>query len=166
VLLFYGDDAVSVRYVVGANARSHELVYAYDFVEFGRPPGRGEYEPVMWAREAKGVLYVSNTHLTYASQTRGRNAYLSALDLRVKRTRWRSRALVANSRNFVVSGELIVAGYGFTAEPDFLYLLHRPSGRVLDRLPLPSAPEVIALRGDRLEVRTYDRKVVARIVGR
>ena len=59
---------------------------------------------------------------------------------------------------------MIVAGYGFTAEPDFLYLLDRRTGRVLDRLAVPSAPEVIKLRGDRLHVRTYDRQVVARIV--
>jgi hypothetical protein len=65
----------------------------------------------------------------------------------------------------VVTGDLIVAGYGFTAEPDFLYLLDRRSGRILDRLPVASSPEIIKLRGDRLEVRTYDCKVVARIVG-
>ncbi len=65
---------------------------------------------------------------------------------------------------FVVSGDLIVSGYGFTAEPDFLYLLDRRTGKVLDRLAVPSAPEVIRLRGERLFVRTYDRDVVARIV--
>ncbi len=81
-----------------------------------------------------------------------------------RKTLWRSRALVANSRTFVVTGDLIVSGYGFTAEPDYLYLLDRRNGRVLDRLAVPSAPEIIKLRGDRLDVRTYDRKVVARIV--
>jgi len=110
------------------------------------------------------VLYVSNSHLTYASQTKGRNAYLSAIDLGTKKTLWRSPALVANARTFVVTRDLIVAGYGFTAEPDFLYLLDRRSGKVLHRLPVPSAPEIIKLRDGRLYVRTYDRQVVARIV--
>jgi len=71
---------------------------------------------------------------------------------------------VANARTFVVAGNLIVSGYGFTAEDDFLYLLDRRTGNVLDRVRVPSAPEVIKLRGDRLHVRTYDRQVVARIV--
>ncbi len=71
---------------------------------------------------------------------------------------------MANARTFLVSGNLIVSGYGFTAEDDFLYLLDRRTGKVLDRLPVPSAPEVIKLRGDRLYVRTYDRQVVGRIV--
>ena len=71
---------------------------------------------------------------------------------------------MANARTFVVQEDLIVSGYGFTAEADFLYLLDRRTGKVLDRLLVPSAPEVIRLRGDRLRVRTYDRQVVARVV--
>jgi hypothetical protein len=89
---------------------------------------------------------------------------VGAVDLETSRPLWRSPALVANARTFVVTGDLIVSGYGFTAEPDFLYLLDRRTGKVLDRLAVPSAPEVIKLRGDRLHVRTYDRQIVARIV--
>lgn len=90
---------------------------------------------------------------------------MSAIDVARKRTLWRSPALVANARTFVVTGDLIVSGYGFTREPDFLYLLDRRTGKVLDRLELPTAPEVIRLRDGRLHVRTYDHDVVARIAG-
>jgi outer membrane protein assembly factor BamB len=152
------------RYLVGADPRTQELRYAFDFRAFTRPPNLGEFEPLTWAREAPGVLYVSNSHLTYASRTKGRNAYLSAVDLARQKTLWRSPALVTNARTFVISGGLIVAGYGFTAEPDFLYLLDRRTGKVLHRLPVPSAPEIIKLRGGRLHVRTYDRQLVVRIV--
>lgn len=152
------------RYLVGADPRTQELRYAFDFGAFTRPPNLGEFEPLTWAREASGVLYVSNSHLTYASQTKGRNAYLSAIDLARRKTLWRSPALVANARTFVVSGDLIVAGYGFTAEPDFLYLLDRRTGKVLHRLRVPSAPEIIKLRESRLHVRAYDRQLVVRIV--
>jgi hypothetical protein len=137
--------------------------YALDFRRFLTPPNRGYGMEIRWAREVGGVLYVSHAHQTYAESTNGRNAYLSAIDLERGRTLWRSRALVANARNFVVDGNLIVAGYGFTAEPDFLYLLDRRRGKVLDRLAVLSAPEVIKLRGDRYHVRTYDRDVVVRI---
>ena len=148
------------RYLVKATSRS----YAFDFVRFMRPPNGAWFEELTWAREIDGVLYVEHTHLTYATPTRGRNAYISAIDVAAGKTLWRSAALVANARTFVVSGDLIVSGYGFTAEPDFLYLLDRRSGKVLDRLPVASAPEVIKLRGDRLHVRAYDRQVLARIV--
>ena len=165
VFLVYGRDGSSARYVVGGRQRADKPRYAFDFVNFIRPPNGGWLEQVTWARETDGVLYVETTHLTYASATRGRNAYVSAIDLSMEKTLWRSPALVANASTFVVAGDLIVAGYGFTAEPDFLYLLGRRTGRVLDRLEMPTAPDVITLRGDRLHVRTYDHDVVARVVG-
>jgi len=151
------------RYIIGANARTQALRYAYDVTTLTRPPNLGEFEPVTWAREAEGVLFLSNSHLTYATQTKGRNAYLTAIELGAKKALWRSPALVANARTFVVTGDLIVAGYGFTAEPDFVYLLDRRTGKVLDRLPVPSAPEIIKLRGGLLYVRTYDRQLVVRL---
>ena len=72
---------------------------------------------------------------------------------------------MANAARLVVFGDLIVSGYGFTAEPDYLSLLDRQDGRVLDRLNVPSAPEVVRLHGNRLVVRTYDHDVVAQVVG-
>ncbi len=151
------------RYLVAVATRNRAFRYAYDFAAFTRPPNGGEFEPLTWAREVAGVLYVSNSHLTYATATRGRNAYVTAVDLKTKRTLWRSPSLVANARTFVVTGDFIVAGYGFTAEPDYLYLLDRRSGKVLERLPVPSAPEVVKLRGDLLHVWTYDRRLVVRL---
>jgi hypothetical protein len=165
LILLYGPDAASGRYLVRANRRTQALVDAYDFREFARPPGNGWFEPVTWAREAGGVLYVSNSHLLHAARTKGRNAYVSAIDLGRRRTLWRSPALVASARTFVVTRDSIVAGYGFTREPDFLYLLDRRTGKVLDRLELPTAPERIRLHEGRLHVRTYDHDVVARIAG-
>jgi hypothetical protein len=154
------------RYLLAGNTREKDVPFAFDLVKLGRAPAGGGtwFEDVVFAREGEGLIYASNTHLTYASATNGRNAYITAIDPEQGTPVWRSPALVANARTFVVTGDLIVAGYGFTAEPDFLYLLDRRTGRVLDRLEVPSAPEVIRLRGDRLLVRTYDRSVVARIV--
>ena len=54
----------------------------------------------------------------------------------------------------------IVAGYGFTAEPDFVVVLDRATGAVQQRIKVPSGPEVFALVGERLYVRTYDRDLV------
>ena len=132
--------STSGRYVVGATTRTQALRYAYDFSALTRPPNRGEFEPVTWAREVDGVLYVSNSHLTYATATKGRNAYLSAIEIGARKTLWRSPALVANARTFVVTGDLIVAGYGFTAEPDYLYLLDRGPGRCSIGSRCPARP--------------------------
>lgn len=144
------------------------LKYAFDLRSFGYPPrwlvpkAYGPQE-ITWARQLGRTLVVQTNHLGYASDSGGRNGYLTGVDLDTGRVAWRSPALVANARTFVVTQGLIVSGYGFTAEHDWLYLLDPRTGRVRDRLALPSAPERITLRGGRIVVRCYDAWVTARL---
>ena len=93
------------------------------------------------------MLYVQNGHLTYAKSSYGQNAYITAIDAQTKRRLWRSKALVANAQTFAVTPDYLLTGYGFTAEPDYLYLLDRRTGRVVERLSLPSGPERITRSG-------------------
>jgi hypothetical protein len=145
--------------------------YAFDFATYAWPPRyvRSDkefvYEQVMWAKEAGGTLYVETAYLTYAYSSYGLNAYINAIDLTTRKLRWRNPALVANANNFVVAGNVIVSGYGFTKKPDYLYALHRANGHVLARMLLPNRAEHIAVHGRTLDVDTYDHHVVARLVG-
>jgi len=145
--------------------------YAYDFRKYAWPPriARGDrefvYEQTVYAKEAAGVLYVETAHLTYAKSSYGLNAYLNAIDLKTRKLRWRSPALVANAGNFVLLNDTIVSGYGFTAEPDYLYAIDRATGRIQGRLLLPSGPERIARHGNVLTVDTYDHRLVVRVAG-
>jgi hypothetical protein len=156
----------STQHVVVSRGR-----YAYDFERYALPPriapGEREfvYEEVVFAKEAAGVLYVETAHSTYAKSSYGLNAYLNAVDLKTKKLRWRSPALVANAGNFVLRGETLISGYGFTSEPDYLYAIDRRTGRVQGRLLLPSSPERIARHGNLLTVDTYDHRLVVRMVG-
>jgi hypothetical protein len=156
----------STQHLVTAPGR-----YSFDFRRYAWPPriapGEREfvYEQVVWAREAGGVLYVETAHSTYAKSSHGSNGYLSAIDVKRKRLLWRSPALVANADDFVLLGNTIVSGYGFTAEPDYLYALDRRTGRVVGRLLVPSAPDRIARHGSTLTVDTYDRRLVVRVTG-
>jgi outer membrane protein assembly factor BamB len=72
--------------------------------------------------------------------------------------------LVANADNFVLLSTVIVSGYGFTAEPDYLYAIDRATGRVVGRLPLPTGPERIVRHGNTLTVDTYDQRLTIRVV--
>ena len=110
-----------------------------------------------------GVLYVSTAHSTFAADSRGRTAYVRAIDLATSRVRWSSRALVANADTFVITSGVIVTGYGFTDEPDRLVLLDVKTGLAIDDLAVPSAPEYIALQRGALLVRTYDHDLVVRL---
>ncbi|MET0938014.1 MAG: hypothetical protein ABWY51_02170 [Gaiellaceae bacterium] len=162
---FYGRDGASSRILLSSKD------YALDFKKYVWPPrnvpGEKEfvYEELVWAREATGVLYVQNAHLTYARSSYGQNAYVTALDATTKRRLWRSKALVANAQTFAVTPDYLLTGYGFTAEPDYLYLLDRHTGGVVERLSLPSGPEKITRRGKNFVVRTYDHVLVVRLRG-
>jgi hypothetical protein len=165
----YGKDGASARYLLAFGAKGYR--YGFDLGKYVWPPkirpGEREfvYEEIQTAREADGVLYVENAHLTCARSSYGQNAYITAVDAKTKKRLWRTPALVANARSFVVAGRYLVTGYGFTAEPDYLYLLDRRTGHVVERLKLPSAPGRITRKGDRLTVRTYDHVVLVQLKG-
>jgi outer membrane protein assembly factor BamB len=160
VLLAYGDPAGLARYLV-ATTPTGKTRYALDVSALGR--GGSWPLELRWAHERAGVLYLANAHRTYASTTGNRNGYLTALDLRARRLLWQSASLVANANTFAVVQGVIVTGYGFTQERDYLYALDRRSGRAIDRLPVPTAPETIAASGTTLSVRTYDHRLVVRL---
>jgi hypothetical protein len=159
---FYGRGGASARILLGPK-------YELDFKKYVWPPrnrpGEKEfvYEELVWAHEANAVLYVQNAHLTYATSSYGQNAYITAIDAQTKKRLWRSKALVANAQTFAVTPDYLVTGYGFTAEPDWLYLLDRTTGRVVERLSLPSGPEKITRSGRNFVVRTYDHVLVVRL---
>ena len=52
--------------------------------------------------------------------------------------------------------DVIVCGYGFTDEDDYLYQLDTHTGKTLDRIPLKSGPSYIFNRDGVLYVRTYN----------
>jgi outer membrane protein assembly factor BamB len=169
IFLLYGADGASSRYLVAADPASGRPRYAFDFASYAVSPGGSSgsgypFDPVVYARQVGRVLYVATAHLTYAETTGFRNGYITAVDVRSQRMLWRSPSLVANARTFVVAGDLLVTGYGFTAEADFVYVLDRRTGKVLARTGVPSAPETISRRRNRLTVRTYDHTVVIDLV--
>ncbi len=116
-----------------------------------------------WAWDDGGVLYVSIGHPTYARSSSGQNAYLLAFEMTTGKLMWKSAPLVSNAGNFILHGGAIISGYGFTAEPDFLYTIDKRTGKTLSRIPLATGPEAIIQKEDRLFVRTYDTDYVFRI---
>jgi hypothetical protein len=160
-----GEDGNTQHYVLGPG-------YTFDFRNYARPPriapGEREfiYEQVVYANQSQaGILYVETAHQTYAKSSYGLNGYLNAIGPRQRKLLWRSPAQVANADNFVLLNETVVTGYGFTAEPDYLYALDRTTGRVKGRVLLPSAPQTIARHGNVLTVVTYDHQVTVRVTG-
>jgi hypothetical protein len=152
--------------VLGPDNAPREI---FDFRSWSRAPvatpGDEAYveQRVRWAEVHDDVLYVATAHSTYAKSSGGKNAFVSAIDLNGGALRWQSAPLVANSENFLTIGDWIVCGYGFTAEPDALFVLDRATGKTAARAPLPSGPSQLVLKGGVLFVRTYDHDLTFRL---
>ena len=116
-------------------------------------------ESIRWAQSKDNVIYVCTTHPTYASSA-SQNAYITAIELNDTyddyKVLWRSEPLVANADNFVIFGDYIICGYGFTNEPDFIYVLDRATGVKMDTYPVKTGPDYFYVDGNDLYVRTYD----------
>jgi outer membrane protein assembly factor BamB len=145
------------RYLLlaGDGGRRH----AFDFSSYWTAPvpgGQAWPQDLLWARVVDERLYVSHAHLTYAESTGGLTGYLTALRVADGALLWRSRPRVANARTFEVVDDAIIVGYGFTAESDYLYVLDRFTGHVVQEERIRTAPTWIVMRGGILLVRAYD----------
>ena len=137
-----------------------------DFLTYAHGPADVEedlpytFQQIRWADVIDGVLYVSNAHRTYAESSGRLNGFITAIDPVSLEVLWRSEPLVSNSENFVVAGDAIISGYGFTDEDDFVYILNRHTGHTVERIPVPTAPEYFRVEGGRLYVRCRDTDLV------
>jgi len=141
---------------------SDKLLYSLDFSNYLYSPEYKEedynfiQQKIKCAAIQDNILYVSHSHSTYAESSNNMNAYITAIDLSDMSILWKSDALVCNSMSFVIVNDVIICGYGFTAEPDYLYQIDCNTGKVLDKTPLKTAPEYIIKKDSVLYVRTYD----------
>ena len=100
------------------------------------------------------MLYICNGGGSYAKEVYGKKGFLSALDATSGKLLWRSAPLTCNA-TFAIAGEHIISGYGFTAEPDFVFLVRRSDGAIVQKVPIDSGPETITLDGNRARVEMY-----------
>ena len=104
-----------------------------------------------------GIFYGASVRNGYAQSN---TCFMFAYDLENDKLLWRSADQTYNSMNFVVKGDVILCGYGFTAEPDYLYQINRNTGEVIDRLSLKKAPDLIVEQDGKLYVHTYSYNYV------
>ncbi len=169
VFLMYGMNFNDGRYLFAFNTKTNEIEYGYDFSNYLEAPeyDRADREfiaqNIIWVRQIGKILYISHGHNTYAKSSFGMNAYITAIDTETNQIIWRSQPLVANSSNFLIQDNVIISGYGFTAEPDYIYLLSLDTGDLLQQIPVKSAPEYLILQDNKLYVRTYNTDYVYQI---
>lgn len=123
-------------------------------VTLGELMSRRDALEVQDIRLADGVLYFNEACQSYSSDARGACSSLVAVDPNAHRVLWRTDPLVSNGR-FVIRGCYIVAGYGFTAEPDAVFLVDRGTGAVRQKIGVSSAPGSYKLAPAQLDVTLY-----------
>lgn len=136
-----------------------DFEYAGDFKQSEKEFVR---QQIRYAQVKDHILYLSIGHLTYAESS-PYNAYVAAVDLAEKKLLWKSQPLVSNAANFVIKGDVLLCGYGFTAEPDYIYQLDLGSGKVIDKTAVKSKADYLILKDNILYVRTYNTDYTFRI---
>jgi hypothetical protein len=161
-LALYGKDRLEPCYILSVPASGDPQSKQGRCLDLSKWQRAGRLTPILFAEEAEeGMVYVATGINGYSKEVQGKTGYLSALDSKTGKLLWQSTPLVANAMNFVVYSDVIFCGYGFTKEPDFLYVIDRKTGKTLQKLPVASGPEYLHLQGDgtdeaSLLVRCYD----------
>ena len=107
-----------------------------------------------------GIFYGASVTNGYAQPN---TCFMFAYDLENEKLLWRSADQSYNSMNFVVEGDVLICGYGFTAEPDYLYQINRNTGEIIDRLLLKKMPDLIVEQDGKLYVHTYSYNYVIEV---
>ncbi|MDF2513192.1 MAG: hypothetical protein K0S04_3058 [Herbinix sp.] len=162
IYCIYGSD-FSEGYILNIyDYNTLKILYSLDFTNYKYSPKyiKSDYEYIQqrvnWAAIKDDILYVSHSHNTYAKSSNNMNAYITAIDLSDMSIIWRTKALVSNSNNFVIVDNVILCGYGFTDEKDYLYQINRNNGVTISKTSLKSAASYLVKKGNSLYVRTYN----------
>ena len=83
------------------------------------------------------------------------SCFMWAYDLENNKLLWRSGDQTCNTMNFIVKKDVIICGYGFTSEKDYLYQLNLHTGEVIASLELKKQPDLLVLQDNMLYVHTY-----------
>ncbi len=144
-------------YTIRMHARDGTTAWALDT---GPLVSRTDQIEIQDVRYEGGTLYFNEACQSYSSGARGRCSSLVAVEPRAGRVLWRTPPLTSNNV-FLVLPTYVVCGYGFTSEPDHLFVVRRTDGRVVHRTRLRSAHEALTLvEPTILEARIYPGQVV------
>lgn len=113
-------------------------------------------------RLADNVLYFNEACQSYSKEQGGKCSALVAVDITNGKLLWRTKNLVSNNM-FLVAGNYLITGYGFTLEPASLFLIRRSDGAVVAQQPLKQVvypggnhDALTLLAGDVLQVGLYE----------
>lgn len=147
-LKVYDSNAENVYYYFNLN----ELCNGPDYEE---EKSSNVSQWIRYATIVDNILYAELGHMGYASEESW-SSYIVAINLDTNELLFRSEPLVANAENFKIVGDTIICGYGFTSEPDYIYLLDRFTGDKYESIPINSAVSQFYVKDNTLYAATYN----------
>lgn len=160
-IFIYGVNFGEKRFMAITNKENTQIQHFLDFKNFNYAPKTLEgyrdlvFQSIDWAIIEKNILYVSHGHSTYAKSSFGKNSYISAINLTNYEIIWTTEPLTCGS-SFILVNNSIICGYGFTNEPDYLFVVDKKTGKRNQTIDLEKGPSYIIQKENKIYVRTYD----------
>ena len=108
-----------------------------------------------------GIFYGASVANGYANPG---SCFMFAYDLNKDELLWRSADQSYNTMNFIVKGDVIICGYGFTDEKDYLYQINKNTGEIIDKMELRKQPDLLVEQDGKLYVHAYSYDYVIDIL--
>lgn len=109
----------------------------------------------------EGIFYGASVANGYANPG---SCFMFAYDLKEDKLLWRSADQSYNTMNFIVKGDVIICGYGFTDVKDYLYQINKNTGEIIDKIELKKQPDLLVEQDGKIYVHTYSYNYVIEIV--
>lgn len=161
-VLLLGETYGDVRKVIVTDENEKNYYVAYDFENFRSAPKRDKSDQFSNDQEIidvvieGNIMYIAHSGHTYSVCYGNQNGYISAINMLTDEIIWTSQPKINNSSEFVVVGNSIITGYGFTDESDFLFVLDKYSGQRIQKIPLKKGPGIIMVKNNCAYVQTYN----------
>ncbi len=159
-VLLLGENYNDIYKVVVTDEKESSFYAAYDFSSFRYAPRRDKSckhteQFVEYVFIEGNIMYVSHGGRSgYAIEQGGQKGYITAIDMLTNDIIWTSAPLTSIGR-FCVIGNSIIATYGFSEEPKYLFVLDKYSGQCVQKLSLKNTPDDIVVKEKKAYVRTY-----------
>ena len=164
---YHDNVSIDANLIIVTDPTFSKVLYAYDFSNYSLDKLSKSSELDFTKISVENViienytLYATVGHSTYASSSSGYNAYLIAIDLNSQKLKWMTKPLTTNSP-FCIYDDTIITGYGFTDEPDYIYIIDKSTGCRLKSIKVANGPELFSIKDGKLYVRTYSYDYVFR----
>lgn len=157
LVTIYGPHYGETLKLVITDLAETQLYAAYDFESFRYSPKTtlmGNTQCMQDVIIEGNVMYVSHGSRSYSDGAGYQTGYITAYDLEKNEIIWTTQPMTCNS-SFTIYGNSIICGYGFTAEPDNLYVLDKYSGQRVHKYPVKKMVERVVVKDGKAYVRTY-----------